>query len=266
MFIKTRDWKPELRACYFCGNEYMPYRPESKFCSKECYWEYTRKERVTRICIECGKEFSASPRSKKKLCGVKCRATRQICGHPYNCEVCGQEFYRPTSRQAGSHKERHCSRACADIGRRKGEYINCENCGKRVWKYPSTSRKYCSYKCSSEKRSSDHRKKLLLQGPIWKKNKGGYCIGQFPGHPLANKHGTIYRSWYNFYVFHKKADWLLRAKNLGATLHHKNGRHNDNPKYLELRWPGKHPQGLSNQDIIDILEMQGYEIHKEHIR
>ena len=91
----------------------------------------------------------------------------------------------------------------------------------------------------------------------------GYVDYLWKGHPLANKSGTIMEHWIVFFQEHHYANWVIRARKIGATLHHKNGKRNDNrPENLELRWPGRHPYGWTTDAMIETLEMMGFVVRR----
>lgn len=53
---------------------------------------------------------------------------------------------------------------------------------------------------------------------------------------------------------------------MGATLHHINGKRDDNsPSNLQLRWPGRHPAGWTTEAMIKILEQIGYTVKAPNV-
>lgn len=97
------------------------------------------------------------------------------------------------------------------------------------------------------------------EGIQWYANTFGYRTCKWQGHPIASKKGRLLEHWFNFYVAHGEADWVIKAKKDGATLHHRDGvRHHNDPTNLELRWPGTHPRGWTTEVMIEVLERQGY--------
>lgn len=83
------------------------------------------------------------------------------------------------------------------------------------------------------------------------------------GHPLATKDGTLLQHWAVFWEIHNRADWIWAAKLDGATIHHKNGKRDDNsPANLELRLNGNHPKGVGVEEMIETLTNLGYKVTK----
>ena len=107
--------------CKNCGKEFYvtPSRYKEgrgKFCSRKCYFEYSRKMglqkgknnpswkggKVKKICLNCGKEFYVYPSraNKAKFCSVECSSKYHIGENSPNykgkikkiCPTCGKEF------------------------------------------------------------------------------------------------------------------------------------------------------------------------------
>lgn len=98
-----------------------------KFCSKECRWEYQRKNNPIRKCIFCGNNLS---RAQKKYCSRKCRFD-----YERNNKEQFKDFYK--------------KRSSFNIGkkRRKEKNIKCKNCGEYFLDRIYSNKKYCSRKC-----------------------------------------------------------------------------------------------------------------------
>lgn len=62
----------KTKKCENCGNEFIPIKSSSKFCSSKCYVEYERqiKKRVFR-CLNCDNEFTPV-KSSSKFCSYSC--------------------------------------------------------------------------------------------------------------------------------------------------------------------------------------------------
>lgn len=65
-------------TCDYCGKEFYgknATRGTHRFCSKECNSKWAYKNRnETRICAECGKEFTTNKYRKTKYCSKECVA------------------------------------------------------------------------------------------------------------------------------------------------------------------------------------------------
>ncbi len=97
----------------------------------------------------------------------------------------------------------------------------------------------------------------------WYIHPSGYVQAKSKHHPLANNSGVIFEHWYIFWEYYNRAEWTVKARKNGATLHHKNGIKTDNRiENLELRLRGNHPQGIGVQDMIDVLSALGYKVEK----
>lgn len=90
-----------------------------------------------------------------------------------SCQICQKEFYiKPSHLKRGDGK--YCSNTCAGIGRRRGEFVKCQTCGKDVWRMPlhilrSKSGKYfCDKSCQTLWRNSE-----MYVGPNHPNWKGG---------------------------------------------------------------------------------------------
>lgn len=92
--------------------------------------------------------------------------------------------------------------------------------------------------------------------------KGGYLAMQRKGHPIADKHGRVLMHWWVMY--NHDPSFTVYAKKNRWTIHHKNGKRDDNARSnLEWRAPGQHARGLSFDDMIDALEAAGYTVTKQ---
>lgn len=112
---------------------------------------------IDHVCKQCGKTFSAPNNQKdRKFCSRECFfASMRTPGR--RCVVCG----KPIDRRRGK-TVRCCSYSCAGVLKiREGkvrkkeppkmEERTCEQCGKTFTVEHSSTRKFCSSKCRSER-------------------------------------------------------------------------------------------------------------------
>lgn len=74
------------RQCETCGADFIPYgkkaREVSRFCSKDCYDKWQRRNRVQRECEWCGRSFELPPgfgtRQVGRFCSRACEAESRI--------------------------------------------------------------------------------------------------------------------------------------------------------------------------------------------
>ena len=65
------------KICEWCGKEYETYINKSRFCSSKCdhKWRYHNERKLqldTRICKNCGKEFTCNKYKPTKFCSLSC--------------------------------------------------------------------------------------------------------------------------------------------------------------------------------------------------
>mgnify|MGYP001618077434 CR=1 FL=1 len=87
------------------------------------------------------------------------------------CKTCGQQFFaKPFSIRQGWGK--YCSAKCQYLGFRKGRWILCEICKKRVYKsrlalaHSKSGKSFCSKSCQTKWRNTQYvgEKHLLWKG------------------------------------------------------------------------------------------------------
>lgn len=158
-------------ACKNCGGIFQvpPSRAkEAKYCSTECAYEHWRKtkerqHKVTKTCLQCGKEFETWPAWEKKgsgkYCSRDCYRDSKRKQETRICAYCGDPF---SIKKSAS--DICCSWECR-VARSKTEewptwkkqLRQCEQCGKEFWIKRSEilhgRGHFCSKKCHYESRT-----------------------------------------------------------------------------------------------------------------
>ena len=114
-----------LKMCDNCGKEYHNTNKNSRFCCRECYWEYRNKNEkeifqsnqgknlITKICLECGKEYNVNKyrENTSKFCSKKC--FYKFHNVEKVCPTCGKNFIVPINES----DKIYCSNNCVLITR-----------------------------------------------------------------------------------------------------------------------------------------------------
>ena len=114
-------WKtPVKHMCEYCGKEFMARKDEKRprqYCSNKCQGE-VRRRRETRLCLECGKEFTCQLCSRQKFCCRSCQGRGTV---KYRCappRISSIEYkMRDAFEQAGLHPTQQymIDRFCLDL-------------------------------------------------------------------------------------------------------------------------------------------------------
>lgn len=134
--------------------------------------------------------------------------------------------------------------------------IECDRCGKtqrRSYFAAKRAKKhYCCISCI--------RNVQMSQIPTFRQSSDGYFYFKKTGHPLANKGGDVYL---HRLIYWQESGYDSKVRDLlnnGATVHHRNGKSDDNrPDNLELRI-SDHGQGIGEKDMVHTLTGLGYTV------
>lgn len=102
--------------CTNCKNDFIPSKPERKFCSWECYLD--SKKRPSYVCHVCDKVFTPNRKPKnldKPACSRRCSGIAGRKEILLNCDNCGKSIKRRPSELVGKDNF-YCSRGCAFMG------------------------------------------------------------------------------------------------------------------------------------------------------
>lgn len=171
------------------------------------------------------------------------------------CENCDKDFH-------GRSAAKFCSHACVGESQRIRPVAKCETCGKR-FQYVKSQRtgRFCSHRCWQDIKS---RPRLSIEERKWSKDPSGYLALHKVDHPMSSgKSRHLRQHWYVLYESSPNKSALVQLKDAGATIHHRNGKRDDNRiENLELRLRGQHPKGTGQEDAILLLKALGYTVSK----
>jgi hypothetical protein len=181
-FCSSECWHAARRnrvakTCPRCGTRFeVPNSQRNqKYCSHACRRGQKTKSRrrsrprVTVQCANCNQEIQVQPsrveqsKSGHIFCSRDCAAHYQV-NHRFlnaQCLYCSKYFHRSPSEFARGLNT-YCCRECYDKarqdgvaqtrgpGKKRGKYIPCAQCGKEVYKPPSSLKKIKNHFCSRE--------------------------------------------------------------------------------------------------------------------
>lgn len=131
------------KKCLYCNNEFETNSKIKKFCTKECYKDYNKKQYHQDI------KFTKTPNTK--------------------CNFCGVEFYKIPSaiRELNFCCRQHQNTYLARRNNEKNNIPNttCDNCNKKFHKKPSHISKlnFCDDTCKKEYLHKNHRSALTCE-------------------------------------------------------------------------------------------------------
>ena len=177
-----------------------------------------RQRAKIKNCPTCRENFATYPVGTSDYCSSEC--------YRKPCKRCGQQFHARTPRAI------YCSEEC-----KRGSYV-CENCGKTFVRKKKALGRFCSTSCHYEH-----------ECPVGTVRDGGngYKIikvphGTFGAKKFGDRSGWM---WEHRYVMQQV---LGRPLDKHESVHHINGKRDDNrPENLEL-WKRSQPAGVRSSD------------------
>lgn len=165
----------KTKECVVCGKKFISKSSVNITCSKECRCErqLELREQRKRVCINCGKEYSAMSYSSKKYCSMACstqatsKSHRQFCNELleiHNGTIVPLEIYT-----GSDHKLKcMCLKCGCTIEKVSHLYIGshsfgCPNCGRGGSKGEQAIRNIlesigCSYKPQYSLRDKENKR------------------------------------------------------------------------------------------------------------
>lgn len=216
------------KACSVCGTMFLPASGRAKYCSLKC-------KNGTSHCKTCGKEFIPKRHTRRDWCSRECWFAWDGRREDRECPVCRKIFKRDTCTQ------KYCSLDCSNKAQRKPRNTVCLECGGYI-KYSKNSKNlYCSKRCTGLARAAKglemHRGVSVAPEGHRVILKTGYATMKVGGRWIQEHR----------LVMEQKLDRFLYPN---ETIHHINGKKDDNrPENLEL-WCSGHPSGQRIPDLV----------------
>lgn len=179
-----------------------------------------RQRAKTKVCLTCKEEYLTYPStSTSNYCSIECYRKK--------CKTCNKEFNPKTIRQI------YCSKEC------KQKTAICKECNKTFIVSKGSNGLFCSPQCYYD---------FICPVGSTKQDKSGYMIVKVPAGTIGTKVGGKCRR--NWMLQHRYVMQQILGRTLGKyeSVHHINGKRNDNrPENLEL-WKRSQPAGIRSSD------------------
>lgn len=162
-----------LKYCKQCGEAFETLKPEQLFCSTKCANIFKCSiMKYEKVCPVCNKKFIGSVSSKfcSKECSEEATKKKKRCKNADKiCPICGKTF-------KGNGRQKYCSKECADKVVYVQNSVDkiCPVCGKKF--KGNGKKKYCSQKCASKVLYYKKKKSGTNETLCWScKNACGDC-------------------------------------------------------------------------------------------
>ena len=135
---KNEGKERHTKICEHCGKEFKTREKHQRFCSNKCNGEYRNKQ-ITVICSNCNKEFKVSQYKYEEF--IKGNHTSICCSNE-----CRYEYYGKTHK-----KENHWryDKTITEEMREEGYYEHtCKKCGK-IFRSNNMIQDFCSHSCAT---------------------------------------------------------------------------------------------------------------------
>lgn len=111
-----------------------------------------RGELLTKVCPQCGKEFSFMKSQERKYCSQECYKKSKQTGTNIKCDNCGKVFYRRQyhiDRQKDNRQNSFCCLKCQKeyLHKQTFEIRKCEICGQEFEVSKLSTQRFCSDQC-----------------------------------------------------------------------------------------------------------------------
>jgi len=218
-----------------------------------------RVERPSQNCLNCSKEFIPTRPSKKQVCcsqacrverGIRAKSSRTVYkgrpkkGDHINCRNCGTEVYRMPNEI--KRDKQYCSIACKSQASITRVQKICEFCGKDFEVFQSLKhQRFCSRKCDKSTRIARPLDREHNGRPA-RLNNAGYVMLWEPEH-TQSFHGWVPE---HRLIVEKRVGRLL---NRDEHVHHINGVKDDNrPENLDLLSHSEH-SALTGRELREAI-------------